>query len=403
MARTKDLFANQTVIVTAGPYRGQEATVVNPTAFDDDHPLRRRITLEIQGETVHLLPRLVEPINTSQAARAVAGGAGPVPVVTPLPVAQQAAQRPITDPMDPRLDSYRPDPKIVKDYINRTFAGNLTDTEILTAFFDRRKNVMLVGDTQSGKTMVVSVMAVLIAERLGHPKPLPVFTLSGSSGVTDFDLFGQTTAYTGSDGVERLVWLPGQVDLACRVGGILYLDEVNMMGERVTSSLHSVTDDRRHFVNRAKAVTDDGVTFVPEVVHAHRDLWVVGTMNAGYRGAGALNEAFANRFRHIDWGYDEGVEKRLIPSAAVRLLGDALRTARESRSITTPVGTTALVQLSQDVVEFGVEFALEGIVAAFPPHERERVEAIIDDRSIRTMLASDTALAREDAPSDPAV
>ena len=32
------------------------------------------------------------------------------------------------------------------------------------------------------------------------------------------------------------MWLPGVVDLAAQVGGILYLDEVNAMGERVTSS-----------------------------------------------------------------------------------------------------------------------------------------------------------------------
>ena len=43
-----------------------------------------------------------------------------------------------------------------------------------------------------------------------------------------------------------------------------------------------------------------------------------------------MNEAFINRFRHIRWGYDKDVEAKLIDSPAIRLLGEALRTAREA-------------------------------------------------------------------------
>ena len=52
---------------------------------------------------------------------------------------------------------------------------------------------------------------------------------------------------------------------------------------------------------------------------------------------GEMNEAFINRFRHIRWGYDKDVEAKLINSPAIRLLGEALRTARESSTIRTPV------------------------------------------------------------------
>ena len=107
--------------------------------------------------------------------------------------------------------------------------------------------------------------------------------------------------------MESLVWLPGIADLAAQCGGILYLDEVNAMGERVTSSLHPLTDHRHHFVNRNKAVLRGG-QIMPDVVSAHMDLWIVGTYNEGYRGMGEMNEAFINRFRHIRWGYDGNVE-----------------------------------------------------------------------------------------------
>ena len=121
--------------------------------------------------------------------------------------------------------------------------------------------------------------------------------------------------YTDPDtGRDRLVNLPGVVALAAQCGGILYLDEINAMGERVTSSLHSLADHRHTFTNRGKAVLKGGV-FMPEFVTAHEDLWIVGTYNDGnYRGMGEMNEAFINRFRHIRWDYDEDVEAKLIDS-----------------------------------------------------------------------------------------
>ena len=103
-------------------------------------------------------------------------------------------------------------------------SNGMTDVDFLLTFTNdvyraknegRPANVMLKGDTQSGKTFLVEVLAIAWADMLGLPKPMPVFTLSGSSGITDFDLFGQTASYTDpTTGRESLVWLPGLVDLA---------------------------------------------------------------------------------------------------------------------------------------------------------------------------------------------
>jgi MoxR-like ATPase len=206
--------------------------------------------------------------------------------------------------------------------------------------------------------MLVECIAIAWADALGLPKPMPIFLLSGSAGVTDFELFGQTTDYQGT-----LVWLPGMAALAAQCGGILYIDEANALGERVTSSLHPLVDYRHMFVNKNKAVNVKG-QIMAEVVTAHPDLWVIGTYNEGYRGMGEMNEAFINRFRHIPWGYDDKVEKKLVPSAAVRLLGEALRTARAAnqRGLRTPVGTRALKWLCEDIDAFGIEMGLTGFV-----------------------------------------
>jgi MoxR-like ATPase len=246
---------------------------------------------------------------------------------------------------------------------------------------------MLKGDTQAGKTFLVEVLAVAWADQMGLPKPMPIFTLSGSSGVTDYDLFGQTTSYTDpATGIESLVWLPGIVDLAAQVGGILYLDEVNMMAERVTSSLHPLADHRHMFINRNKPVFRNG-QFMPETVVASPDLWIIGTYNDGnYRGSGQMNEAFINRFRHIPWGYDDAVEVKLIDSQAVRLLGSKLRLARAGNQLKTPIGTTALQRVEEDIAAFGIAMGMEILIGMFQPGERGVVESIIEDGSILVAL-----------------
>lgn len=307
-----------------------------------------------------------------------------------------AARHTISDPMDPRLDTYRPDRSVVEHYCSRRLPGGITDTELLLGYWAQRdakghsQNVMLVGETQSGKTMLVQVLACLIADQLGLPKPMPIFTLSGSAGITDYDMLGQATAYVDDDGTERLVWLPGLVDLAARVPSLLYLDEVNMMAERVTSTLHPVCDDRRTFVNRAKAVCIDG-EYLPEQVTVNPGTWIIGTYNPGYRGAGSMNEAFVNRFRHLPWDYDQVVERSLVTSPAVLLLGKALRDARTMHAISTPVGTKALMRLVDDVQHRGIETALWIFTGMFPPHEKAKIEAIITDRSIPQLLLSEAA------------
>ena len=318
-----------------------------------------------------------------------------LPPVAVAPVLTPEVMASITDPMDDRLDIYRPKASKVKKYINRVMSNGMTDVDFLLAFTNddyraenegRPASVMLKGDTQGGKTFLVEALAVAWAKKLGLPKPMPVFTLSGSSGVTDYDLFGQPTTYTDAYGVQTLVWLPGLVDLASRVGGILYLDEINAMGERVTSSLHPVVDHRHAFVNRNKAVSTGDGNFMPDMVSTSLDLWILGTYNPGYRGMGEMNEAFSARFRHLAWGYDEKVEKKLVNSPTIHTLADACRQARNANKLRTPVGTVALTRLQQDIATFGVSAALEVFVGSFKPQEYDTVKAIITDRSIEVLL-----------------
>lgn len=392
------------VRITAGEFASRTAVVVDPKPFPDTDHRRRKITVDVSVdddtiERIYILPRLIEPVVT----------VGSVPITVPTlvevdgPIGGRAlVPGDITDLDDPRLDPWRPSPEIVKSYVSRVMCNGQKDVNFLLRFWQKRENVLLVGDTQSGKTLLVQVLAVLAGLQRPSQKPLPVFTLSGSSGVTDFDLFGQPVPWTGTDGRDRLVTLPGVVTLAARAGGILYLDELNMMSERVTASLHSLCDHRRAFVNRQKAVViqhEGSEVFLPEIVEAHPDLWIVATINpAVYGGTGKMNEAFTNRWTHIPWGYDENTEKKLIPSAAIRLLGQALREARANRAITTPIGTAALIRLSEHVRDFGVDAALWMLEGMFLPQEQAKVRAILTDRSIAMLLRDEQQASAPAAP-----
>jgi hypothetical protein len=287
---------------------------------------------------------------------------------------------------------------LLKKYVSRKLFGSIKDTDLLLHYWRTRDNngysanVLFEGDTQAGKTMFVQVLACLVSKELGFPKPLPVFTLSGSAGVTDYDLFGQSVAHIGADGVERLVFLNGIIELASKVPCILYLDEINMMPERVTSTLHPVADDRRSFVNRQKAVESEGEYLMAQT-KMNTGCWIVGTMNpAGYRGTSPLNEAFANRFtKRIPWGYDRDVETKLLGSPSMVLLAESLREARRLGSIQTPVGTKLLVDAKKDIDALGVEIGLAVFASFFNERERPKVEAIINDKSIRTFLIEEQA------------
>ena len=433
MAKANYLIPGFQYRITSGLLAEEIVTIIDNHPFPDDDTQgrQRKITVKFSdGNVDYILPRLLsdEPLGIDSPAikgapvqtvvqaatetlveepvapihtQVVAQSDDTVTVLNPmtgLPITvSKVAVTPIDNPMDPRLDHLRPSRAALKHYINRTMMNGMVDTDFLLTYtndFYRARNegrpasFMLKGETQGGKTLLIQVLAILWADAMGLPKPMPIFTLSGSSGVTDYDLFGQPVTYTDPDtGVDRLVNLPGQVTLSAQCGGMLYLDEINMMGERVTSSLHPLCDHRHTFTNRGKAVLKGGV-FLPEYVTAHPDLWIVGTYNDGnYRGSGDMNEAFINRFRHIRWDYDEGVEEKLIASPAIRLLGTALRNARRNntKGFRTPVGTAALMRLEEDVQQLGVDLGVEVFKGMFKHTEYDTVSEIIDVRIV-TML-----------------
>lgn len=312
--------------------------------------------------------------------------------------AMQAPLTPATelDVMSSALDQFRPDPAIVDEYLPREFASVrrsaavMTDVELMLSFYKRKQNVLLKGDTQGGKSMLTQVVAVAAARARGLPKPLPVFTLSGSGGITDFDLFGQITAYVDPDTkAESLVRVRGLVELAALVGGILELDEVTMMPERATASLHSLLDGRRQFTLRSAAMQAGKGMYLPTVIKAHPDFWCIGSYNEGYRGNVALQDAFANRFSHMVWDYDPVVEGQLLRYSATKMLLDGIRSLRTDGVISTPVGVTAFRALEDNIDAIGEVLAIESFVSMFPTLERTVARQCVESSGFFNLIEAD--------------
>ncbi len=128
----------------------------------------------------------------------------------------------------------------------------------------------------------------LVAELSG----LPIWEINCGLQTSAYDLFGRYV------GLGKDNWIDGQIVSWCRFGGILYLDEANMMKQDVATRLNPVLDTRGHLVLTEK---DN------EIIPRHPTGYVIISMNpysAEFAGTKPLNAAFRRRMSvWIDFDY----------------------------------------------------------------------------------------------------
>ena len=140
------------------------------------------------------------------------------------------------------------------------------------AFF---KQCALVGPSGTGKTHIV----YLVSELAG----LPMWEINCGLQTSVFDLFGRYI------GLGKENWIDGLIVSWCRHGGILYLDEANMMKQDVATRLNPILDQRGHMVLTEK---DN------EIVPRHKDAYLIISMNpvaAEFAGTKPINAAMRRR------------------------------------------------------------------------------------------------------------
>ena len=171
-------------------------------------------------------------------------------------------------------------PRETPEYVDR---GEKYLERIMRALF-HFKQCAIIGPSGTGKTHVV----YLIAEISG----LPLWEINCGLQTSAYDLFGRYV------GLGKENWIDGQIVSWCRYGGILYLDEANMMKQDVATRLNPVLDTRGHLVLTEK---DN------EVVQRHEAGYVIISMNpysAEFAGTKPLNAAFRRRMSvWIDFDY----------------------------------------------------------------------------------------------------
>ena len=137
------------------------------------------------------------------------------------------------------------------------------------------KQCALIGPSGTGKTHIV----YLVAELAG----LPIWEINCGLQTSVFDLFGRYV------GLGKENWIDGLITSWSRYGGILYLDEANMMKQDIATRLNPILDQRGHMVLTEK---DN------EIIQRHKDAFLIISMNpvsSEFAGTKPINAAMRRR------------------------------------------------------------------------------------------------------------
>jgi nitric oxide reductase NorQ protein len=177
-------------------------------------------------------------------------------------------------------------PKNTPYYID---SGNHYVERIVRALY-YFKQCSLIGPSGTGKTHIV----YLVAELTG----LPIWEVNCGLSTSSFDLIGRFI------GLGKENWIDGLLTQWLRKGGIMYLDEANMMKQDVATRLNPVLDTRGHLVINEK---DN------EVIERHKYGYLILSMNpysAEFSGTKPLNAAMRRRMAvWINFDYTSVGEK----------------------------------------------------------------------------------------------
>lgn len=249
-----------------------------------------------------------------------------------------------------------PDAEFYDTYKSRKIGGH-SDLDIFRYARKAHLNVLVFGPTGPGKTS--AVMAYAAKDKL------PFYSVPCNVGIDPSELFGKYM----KEG-EKWVWQDGPVTTMVRHGGVLLINEINMMPAKIAAALFSLLDKRRQI----QLVAHKG-----EVITAHPDFQVIADMNPGYEGTRDLNAALKNRFPiKLDWGYEPAIEKQLVGSNALLELAGKLRARQAAGDIETPVSTNMLQEFERIATDLGVEFAVSNFISAFDADERPAMKQVLD-------------------------
>ena len=254
---------------------------------------------------------------------------------------------------------------VFSQYIPRVFdnMGGRTDLSLLENAFNNKENVLITGETGVGKTMSVQAFA--------EDKKLPYYSVNCNRATSTQEMFGQFIPDEDGKSKSGIKWVDGVITQLTRAGGVLLLDEVNMLTANIAAALHPLLDRRRELTLMQKG---------GEVIVAHKNFFVVATMNPDeYEGTNPLNPAFRNRFATpLRYEYDNNNEDTLLKGLPnLVALGDMLRSAKSNGTILTPVSTNSLIEFADHCEDLDIYTAVGLFLNRFDEDEVNAVNEIL--------------------------
>lgn len=337
-------------------------------AYISDGRLRNPITFAPISANEPVMESAFYPVLAQEVSKPVE--------VAPAPVAQAPIPAPTAQTAQVELARI-PDQKWADDYINRKIEGKITDFDLLDVAKTNKQNVLIRGHAGSGKTMCVLAWA--------SARQYRYYNISANVGLEPSHLFG---AWTPTETAGVFKWQDGAVTDLVRHGGVLLLNEIDFMPERITTVLFGLLDDRREI----QLLENGG-----EVIKAHPDLVVIGDHNPNYRGSRPMNQAWKDRFAHkLEFDYDKSIERKLIKNASLLDVAQKLRDQALKGEIDTPISTRGLMAFAKNVENVGLNYAINSYINGFADDEREAVKLVFD--TAKSGIANDFGIKTETAP-----
>jgi len=141
-------------------------------------------------------------------------------------------------------------------------------------------NVLIIGPKGSGKSELV--------KKFAEDTGLPYWQVIGQEGIRADELLGH---YELREGTSR--WVDGIIPKAVRHGGILHIDEANVIEPAILMRLDELLDNKRQL---------NMEDLNGEIIKAHPDLFIVFTLNPPtYEGVKDLPEPIKSRLTKRYW------------------------------------------------------------------------------------------------------
>jgi MoxR-like ATPase len=330
-----------------------------------------------------------------------------------MPKIARKPKAPAITPPGHLLSNLMPEPWYGEDYVGRKVAG-VQDMAVFDIAAQMQHNVILAGPTGSSKTSAVYAWAAGWTGATGRKRvdgdweyynkvdtnrarPLVYIPCNAAADPSIFT--GDWKPRSDGSGYR---FVPSDVLYAIICGGVLVLDEVNMMKPNIAVYTYALLDKRRviEVADAAGSGLCPGCAHINEgaedfsdctecgtnlgngtLFEAHEDFCVFATYNPNYIGTKPLSEAFLNRFAiNLTWDYDENVEDQLVFSETLLVMARQWRRAVAMGEIMSPVSTNMLMEFVAFAQHesLGLNFAILNLLNKFRPEERPVLERSIE-------------------------